>query len=85
MATQQPTYTAYTVVKREGQDDFWLSIGAAFEHADQNGLNVVLQALPIDGKVVLRVPKTQIEETTQPPARESPRRDNNRERRRERS
>ena len=30
MATQQPTYQAYTVVKREGQDDFWLNIGVAF-------------------------------------------------------
>ena len=32
MATQQPAYRAYTVVKREGQDDFWLAIGAAFLH-----------------------------------------------------
>ena len=32
MAAQQPTYQAYTVVKREGQDDFWLNIGAAFMH-----------------------------------------------------
>ena len=23
MAAQQPDYTAYTVTKREGQDDFW--------------------------------------------------------------
>ena len=28
---QQPTYRAYTVIKRgENQDDFWLAIGAAF-------------------------------------------------------
>jgi hypothetical protein len=57
MANQQPTYRAYTVVKREGQDDFWLAIGAAFMHQDGDGYNVVLQALPIDGKVVLRLPK----------------------------
>ena len=55
--TQQPTYQAYTVVKREGQDDYWLNIGAAFEHADGKGLNVLLQALPINGKLVLRSPK----------------------------
>ncbi|WP_292530863.1 hypothetical protein [Methylocystis sp.] len=53
----QPAYRAYTVVKREGADDYWLPIGAAFEHADGGGLNVVLQALPIDGRIVLRVPK----------------------------
>jgi hypothetical protein len=57
MANAQPRYRAYTVVKREGQDDFWLPIGAAFPHQDGDGYNIVLQALPIDGRVVLRVPK----------------------------
>jgi len=58
MAAQQPTYQAYTVVKREGQDDFWLNIGAAFMHQDGEGYNVVLQALPINGKIILRPPKS---------------------------
>jgi len=57
MASQQPAYRAFTVVKREGQDDFWLAIGAAFMHQDGDGYNIVLQALPIDGKIVLRLPK----------------------------
>ncbi len=57
MANQQPAYRAFTVVKREGQDDFWLAIGAAFMHQDGDGYNIVLQALPIDGKIVLRLPK----------------------------
>jgi hypothetical protein len=57
LANQQPTYQAYAVVKREGQDDFWLNIGAAFMHSDGDGYNVVLQSLPINGKVVLRLPK----------------------------
>lgn len=67
MANQQPAYRAYTVVKREGQDDFWLAIGAAFMHQDGDGYNVVLQALPIDGKIVLRLPKdeTTAEQTPQ--------------------
>jgi hypothetical protein len=61
---QQPAYRAYTVVKRgEGQDDFWLAIGAAFPHQSGDGFNVVLQALPIpngDGqcKIVLRPPRS---------------------------
>lgn len=83
MAAQQPTYQAYTVVKREGQDDYWLNIGAAFRHQDGDGFNVVLQALPVNGKVVLRLPKSQSEEPEQPPARESTRRDTSRERWRE--
>ena len=54
----QPAYRAFTVVKREGADDFWLPIGAAFMHQDGDGYNIVLQALPIDGKIVLRLPKS---------------------------
>ena len=70
MANQQPNFRAYTVVKREGQDDFWLAIGAAFQHQDGDGFNVVLQALPIpngDGqcKIVLRPPKA--DDTDQQP------------------
>jgi hypothetical protein len=62
MATQQPAYRAFTIVKREGQDDYWLPIGAAFPHQNGDGFNVVLQALPLadsDGvsKIVLRPPK----------------------------
>ena len=57
MPNAQVAYRAYTVIKREGQDDFWLPIGAAFMHQDGDGYNIVLQALPIDGKIVLRLPK----------------------------
>jgi hypothetical protein len=64
--SQQPTHRVYTVIKREGEDDFWLAIGAAFAHQDGKGFNVMLQALPIDGKVILRVPKA--DEPAQPPS-----------------
>ena len=62
MANQPPSYRAFTVIKREGQDDYWLPIGAAFPHQSGDGYNIVLQALPIpdrDGqcKIVLRPPK----------------------------
>jgi hypothetical protein len=49
-----PTHRVYTVIKREGQDDYWLNIGLAFPHKDGNGFNIVLQALPLDGKIVCR-------------------------------
>jgi hypothetical protein len=63
MANPQPSFRAFTVIKREGQDDFWLPIGAAFAHQNGEGYNVILQALPIpagDGqcKIVLRPPKS---------------------------
>jgi hypothetical protein len=66
-----PVYQAYTVIKREGQDDWWCNIGAAFSHSDGNGLNLMLQALPLDGKIVLRPPKDGTEE--RPAEREEPR------------
>jgi hypothetical protein len=42
------------VIRREGQDDFWLNLGLAFPHKDGKGFNIVLQALPLDGKIVCR-------------------------------
>jgi hypothetical protein len=52
--TAKPTHRVYTVIRREGQDDYWLNIGLAFPHRDGNGFNIVLQALPLDGKIVCR-------------------------------
>ena len=52
---QMPAFRAYTATKRQnGEKDFWLPIGAAFAHRDQQGFNIVLQAVPIDGRVILR-------------------------------
>lgn len=53
---KQPTHRAYSVIKRDGQDDFWLNVGLAFPHGDGKGFNVMLQAFPLDGKIVLREP-----------------------------
>lgn len=57
-----PAYRAYTVVKREGKDDYWLNLGVAFAHEDGEGFNLLLQALPVDGKLVLRRYKENEEE-----------------------
>ena len=78
MAERQPatpTHRAYSVIKREGQDDYWLNLGLAFPHKDGGGFNIILQALPIDGKIVCRE-ITDDEPGEQPPAqtrREQPR------------
>ena len=53
--SKQPTHRAYSVIRREGQDDFWLNLGLVFPHKDGNGFNIMLQALPLDGKIVCRV------------------------------
>ncbi|MGX5806007.1 hypothetical protein ACWGS9_33075 [Bradyrhizobium sp. Arg314] len=55
-----PTYHAYTVreAKVEGQKGFWTRIGAFFAHEDGEGGTLLLEALPIDGRIVLRTPKS---------------------------
>jgi hypothetical protein len=42
--SHQPTHRAYSVIKREGQDDFWLNLGLAFPHKEGKGFNIMLQA-----------------------------------------
>jgi hypothetical protein len=61
----RPAYRAYTVVKRENKDDFWLNLGVAFAHEDGEGFNLLLQAMPLDGKLVLRTYKEDEEEQQQ--------------------
>ena len=56
-ATKRPDYFAYTVTEREGKDNFWTAIGAAWENKDGEGLSIRLTALPLDGEIVLRRPK----------------------------
>jgi hypothetical protein len=51
---QQPTHRAYSVIKREGQDDYWLNLGLAFLHKDGKGFSIILQAIPFDAKIVIR-------------------------------
>lgn len=58
----KPSHRAYTVIKREGKDDYWLNLGVCFGHEDGEGFNLLLQALPVDGKVVLRTYKEEEEE-----------------------
>ncbi|MBO0906299.1 hypothetical protein [Jiella sonneratiae] len=53
-----PVLLAYTVreAKDEGQKNYWTRIGAFFEHEDGDGGTLVLDALPLNGRIVLRVP-----------------------------
>jgi hypothetical protein len=32
----------------------WTRVGVAFPHKDENGLNVELRAIPVNGKLVIR-------------------------------
>jgi hypothetical protein len=47
-------YRIYSVIERPKQQDFWLNIGTAFPHEKGDGFNVILQALLLHGKLVMR-------------------------------
>lgn len=56
----RPTHTAYTVREFTRADTGeldaqWFEVGRAWSHKDGKGLDVVLLAVPVDGRVVLRV------------------------------
>lgn len=45
------------VVDGEGEKAFWTKIGAAWLHEDRKGFNILLTAMPINGRLVIREPK----------------------------
>lgn len=59
--TDRPTYHAFTVrkyKKEDGSDNsFWTKIGVVFAHKDGKGYDVVLDCLPLDGRISIREPK----------------------------
>ena len=58
MATK-PKFIAYAIVPSSGSSgearNHWTRIGAAFENRDQS-VTVLLNALPVNARIVLRVP-----------------------------
>jgi hypothetical protein len=53
----KPSHTCYTVRPRgEGNKAFWARIGSAWVNHD-GSFNISLDAMPLDGKIVLRLRK----------------------------
>jgi hypothetical protein len=52
---ERPNYNAFAV-EGEGDNVQWTRIGAAWKTRG-DGINVILRALPVNGRVVLRIPK----------------------------
>lgn len=42
------------VVEGDGKDTYWTRIGAAWAHRDGQGFNLVLAAVSVSGRLVLR-------------------------------
>lgn len=51
--TKRPTHIVWQVLG-EGEKARWNRIGAAWPNRDGKGLNVKLDAFPLDGRIVLR-------------------------------
>ena len=57
-----PSYIAYQVSDRDEKKGFWTRIGVAFAHADGKGFNIQVTCVPLDGRVVLRLPSEKKEQ-----------------------
>jgi hypothetical protein len=53
-STKTPSHVAYQV--RDGKDKgYFTRIGVAWPHKDGKGFNIQINAVPLDGKITLRV------------------------------
>ena len=63
--SKRPTHTAYSVreYQKNGQKESdWTRIGVAWAHRDGDGFDIILEALPINGRVALRKSKPKSEQ-----------------------
>ena len=56
-----PSHVAYQVNKGEDGKAYFNRVGSAFEHRDGQGYNVVLDSVPVDGRVTLRTPQERLQ------------------------
>ena len=63
MSGNKPTLIAYSVKDRgQGQKAIWTRLGAAWAFEKGTGYTLQLDALPIDGRIVLCEPKADAED-----------------------
>ena len=55
IGSNSPTHVAYQVRDRENGKSFWTRIGSAWAHKDGNGFNIQIDAVPLDGRITLRI------------------------------
>lgn len=66
--SKAPAFIAWTVTDKPS-GTYWQKLGACWTHRDGKGLTVQLDAMPIDGRVVLRKP---LDPPADQPAERSP-------------
>jgi hypothetical protein len=61
----KPAFEAF-LIEGEGDSAFWTRIGAAWAHEDKKGFNLQLAAIPLSGRVALRIPKPREKRAAEP-------------------
>lgn len=55
---KKPSHYVYTVrAGTSAGNDYWTKVGVAFAHNDGKGFSLMLEALPLDGKLTIRTPE----------------------------
>jgi hypothetical protein len=55
--TNRPSFIAYAVRQRnDGEKAVWTAIGVAWPHKKDVGFNIELEAMPLEGRIVLMPP-----------------------------
>jgi len=67
MSGNAPSHKVFAV-EGEGDAAFWTRVGSAWPNKDGKGFNLVLSALPVNGRLVMRVPNEE-EEAEKSPAK----------------
>jgi len=56
-ATKKFSHIAYSVRDRgEGKDSKWEEIGVVFPHKDGKGYDILIDVVPLSGRISIRVP-----------------------------
>jgi hypothetical protein len=66
--SKRPTHKAYSVRKYQKNGEHkseWTPIGVAWLHGDGEGFDIVLECLPVSGRVALRKNKPKPEQSDQ--------------------
>jgi hypothetical protein len=56
--SKRPDYEVFVVVETANEKAIWTRIGAAWSHDDGEGFSINLTAIPVDGRLVVRKPKS---------------------------
>ena len=59
---KKPSFIAYQVNKGQDGKSHFNRVGAAFEHGDGEGHNILLDSIPVDGRLTLRTPQERLDD-----------------------